>query len=113
LQWGREGKRPFVAFLHDVEEALAYSEASDLKVIDRAAQNDPKWAAWRLERRHRDRWAPRREQQDATRSDQPIRIQLEWGQKPEAIENEAQRGIESGAVEDAEVVDSDVPTSDV
>lgn len=107
MEWGEQGKQPFEKFMRDVQQALAASEMNDLRVIDQAAQRDPKWAAWRLERRHRSRWAPKQEKVTVGDPDQPIRIALEWGPKPEQVDNEAQRGIESGIVEDAEVLPPD------
>jgi hypothetical protein len=50
-------ERKYIEFLHAVKEAEAQAEATDLETIRRAASLG-QWqaAAWRLERKHYDRW---------------------------------------------------------
>jgi transposase len=52
----KKSEAPFVEFLHAVEEALAFSEARDVNIIAKAAEEDWKAAAWRLKRKFPDRW---------------------------------------------------------
>ena len=63
--WLRDGRRDldagkdnkYTRFVKAVDEAKAFAEMRDLNRIDDAASNG-QWqaAAWRLERRYRDRW---------------------------------------------------------
>ncbi len=56
----REAKGRYRDFVVQVEEAMAQAEMGDLLRIEKAAQ-DGVWqaTAWRLERRHGDRWGRR------------------------------------------------------
>lgn len=58
LSKGREQTSgPYFAFVDAIEEAMAAAELRDLIAIDTEAQNgDWKAAAWKLERRHPERW---------------------------------------------------------
>jgi hypothetical protein len=51
-----EGESPYVLWLHRMDAARAYSEASLVSAIAMAAPNDWKAAAWLLERRASKRW---------------------------------------------------------
>lgn len=61
--WMRRGNEQksgrFREFLNAVEKALGDSEARDVALIGKAAGEDWKAAAWRLERRFPDRWGRR------------------------------------------------------
>lgn len=56
----KEKEGPYRAFADDVDKALAESEMMDVGRISKAAQ-DGVWqaAAWRLERKHPERWGRR------------------------------------------------------
>lgn len=53
--------RPFVQFLHAVDAARHEAEARMALFVARAAQTDPKWAAWWLDRAFPERWAQRQQ----------------------------------------------------
>ena len=52
----RKKEAPFVEFLDAVERAQAMAEAEDIEILRRAARDDWKAAAWRLERKFPDKW---------------------------------------------------------
>jgi transposase len=52
----RKEEAPFVDFLNAVERAQAEAEAEDVDILRRAARDDWKAAAWRLERKFPDKW---------------------------------------------------------
>lgn len=60
----KKSEEPFVEFLHAVEHALAFAEARDVNIIAKAAEDDWKASAWRLERKFPDRWG-RKDKLDA------------------------------------------------
>lgn len=71
----RKAEKPFVDFLHAVEKAMAESEIRDVQVLYSAAKKDPKWAAWRLERKYPDRWG-RKDKHEVTGKDGgPIEVE--------------------------------------
>lgn len=53
----QESEAPYVRFLESIKKALAVAEVRDLAVISEAAKAGV-WqaAAWKLERRHPERW---------------------------------------------------------
>ncbi len=55
----RGGSEVHEKFAADVEEALAFSEVRDVAVIAKASTEQWQAAAWRLERRHPDKWGRR------------------------------------------------------
>ena len=64
FEWLRRGAREKRGKFHEfsvaVQKAMAYSEAKDLSVISKAAdKGDWKASAWRLSKRHGDRWGER------------------------------------------------------
>jgi hypothetical protein len=65
LKRGNNGEKPYVGFLDAIKSAEAASEQLALSRIDTAAEDPKNWtaAAWRLERKHPDRWG-RREKVD-------------------------------------------------
>lgn len=56
LRKGRAGKAPYAAFVGSLDEALAKSEVSALRMIQAAGLYDWKAAAWYLERKWPERW---------------------------------------------------------
>jgi len=57
LKRGKTGEEPFAAFSDAVERAMGQADMRDLAVIDKAAQaNQWQAAAWKLERKHPDKW---------------------------------------------------------
>lgn len=60
LHAGRNyGGEPYESFAHDIERALAQSEAYDLALIGAAAEKDWRAAAWRLEKKNPKRYVQR------------------------------------------------------
>ena len=61
LNRGRTGEAPYDGFLDAVEKAEAWAEVHALALIETAAR-DGVWqaAAWKLERKHQDRWGRQR-----------------------------------------------------
>lgn len=55
----RKSEAPFVGFSDAVEKALAEAEVRDVVIVGEAAKVHWQAAAWRLERRHPDRWGRR------------------------------------------------------
>ena len=53
---GHEGEEPFAALAIEVDKAEAESEALDVAQLAKAAKDDWKAAAWKLERRWQHRW---------------------------------------------------------
>lgn len=53
------GDEPYVRFADDVAAAEALTEARDVALVSKAATDDWKAAAWRLERASPSRWAAR------------------------------------------------------
>jgi len=70
-----EDDQPYVQFLRAVEKARGEAEAAMTMLVSRAAQSDPKWAAWWLDRAHPERWAQR--QQVTVAQEGEVRIRLE------------------------------------
>lgn len=64
----RKSEQPFVDFSDALQKARGTSEAADLEVIRRAAVKNWQAAAWRLERKHPQRWG-RRERHEITGKD--------------------------------------------
>jgi hypothetical protein len=58
----------YVDFAYSIRKAQAESEARDVVLIGRAAQDQWQAAAWKLERRYPDRWG-KRERHELTGSD--------------------------------------------
>jgi transposase len=58
---GNAGEEPYVGFLNAIKSAEAQSEQTALGRIDQASLDPKNWtaAAWRLERKHPDRWGRR------------------------------------------------------
>lgn len=52
----KKSEAPFVEFSDSIEKALAYAEVRDVAIIGKAAETQWQAAAWRLERKFRDRW---------------------------------------------------------
>lgn len=60
LKKGARGEAPaFVEFSNAVQKALASSEMRDIVTITKAAESQWQAAAWRLERKHPNRWGRR------------------------------------------------------
>ena len=59
-RWMQQGAAETVGYWRDfydeVAQALAAAEAADLAIIKKASQTQWQAAAWRLERRYKDRW---------------------------------------------------------
>ena len=49
-------ERPFLEFLDALTRAMAVAEDRDVQIIDKAAEDDWRASAWRLERRNAKRW---------------------------------------------------------
>lgn len=60
MRWMRQGasdkKGKFHELYKEVNKALADAEVADLAIIKKASQTQWQAAAWRLERRYKDRW---------------------------------------------------------
>lgn len=59
LRKGAEGHPQFEQFHADVERAMAEAETTMVRVVTMASLKDWRAAAWRLTRRHPERWAAR------------------------------------------------------
>ena len=78
-----QDERPYVDFLDAVKKAEADSEARDVAIIRKAARAGH-WqaAAWRLERKHYDRWGRRQAIEHSSPEGKPVRVQqLKIGDK--------------------------------
>lgn len=51
---GRAGKRPYVEFVEAIDAARASWKVGAVLTVTKQAKKDAKWAAWLLERRHRE-----------------------------------------------------------
>jgi hypothetical protein len=73
---------PYVAFLDAVKKAEAEAEARDVAIISKAALTQWQAAAWRLERKHYDRWGRRQAIEHSSPEGKPVRVQkLKIGDK--------------------------------
>lgn len=65
LKKARESKRrnKYTIFRDEVEKAQAWSEARDVALISRHAETNWRPAAWKLERKHPDRWGKDRKEE--------------------------------------------------
>jgi hypothetical protein len=72
----KQSEALFVAFLDAVKKAEAEAEAWDVQVI-RTAALFGHWqaAAWRLERKHNDRWGRRQAIEHSSPEGKPVRVQ--------------------------------------
>lgn len=58
MQRGARGEEPFASFADDVSKAEGASEARSVALVAQAEKTNWHAAAWRLERRHPERFAP-------------------------------------------------------
>lgn len=72
-------EKQLVAFVVDVEQALATAEVEDLAVIGKAAEKIWQASAWRLERRMPHKYALRNRVELAADGDSEITIKLAFG----------------------------------
>jgi transposase len=66
---------PYVEFLYAVKKAEALAEARDVAIISKAAAKQWQAAAWRLERKHYDRWGRRQLIENKTDDKKPKKVQ--------------------------------------
>jgi hypothetical protein len=59
MKQGRAGVEPYATFAADVDQALATAELTDWAFIGKAREKEWTAAAWRLERRHPERYGKR------------------------------------------------------
>jgi transposase len=59
MNWQKRREPEFVEFFESVELAEGVASITWLAILEKHASIDPKWAAWKLERRHPDRWGSR------------------------------------------------------
>jgi hypothetical protein len=59
MKKGRAGEEPYATFVADVDQALATAELTDWAFIGKAREKEWTAAAWRLERRHPERYGRR------------------------------------------------------
>jgi len=86
MRHGRDQKRErYRKFLNQVEKAQAEAEARDVAIIAKAAPDDWKAAAWRLERKAPRRYGPRVQLAVQQELD-PVIGRLEKGLPPEIYE---------------------------
>lgn len=86
MRHGRDQKRGrYRKFLSQVERAQAEAEARDVAIIAKAAPDDWKAAAWRLERKAPRRYGPR-VQQAVQQELEAVLTRLEKGLPPEQYE---------------------------
>ena len=78
----KDSEALFVAFLDSVKKAEAEAEARDVAIIRKAALTQWQAAAWRLERKHNDRWGRRQAIEHSSPEGKPVRVQrLKIGDK--------------------------------
>lgn len=80
FNWLRRGARESKGKYHDfsvaVQKAMAYAEAKDLQNIQRAGDaGDWKASAWRLSKRHGDRWGDRETVRIGGEPGNPVAVQ--------------------------------------
>jgi len=71
----KESEALFVAFLDSVKKAEAEAEARDVAIIRKAAKVHWQAAAWRLERKHNDRWGRHQAIEHSSPPDKPVKVQ--------------------------------------
>ena len=59
LNWEKRREAEFVEFFESVNQSIGIATIKWLAILEKHADTDPKWAAWKLERRHPDRWGNR------------------------------------------------------
>jgi len=67
--------KPYVDFLDAVKKAEAEAEARDVAIISKAAMTQWQAAAWRLERKHYDRWGRRQALEHSGPQGKPVKVQ--------------------------------------
>lgn len=67
--------QPYVDFLHAVKKAEAEAEARDVAIIAKAALKQWQAAAWRLERKHYERWGRRQAIEHKGGDGKPVKVQ--------------------------------------
>ena len=67
--------KPYVDFLDAVKKAEAEAEARDVAIISKAAITQWQAAAWRLERKHYDRWGRRQALEHSGPQGKPVKVQ--------------------------------------
>ena len=68
-------ERKYIEFLHAVKEAEAEAEARDVAIISKAALTQWQAAAWRLERKHYDRWGRKQAIEHSGPEGKPVKVQ--------------------------------------
>lgn len=68
----------YYEFARAVEEAMAVAEDVSVAIIDGAAGDDWRAAAWKMERRHPDRWGKKERHEVTGKDGGEIVIRLEW-----------------------------------
>lgn len=87
----KKSEKPFVDFKHKVDQALAEAEMRDVQIILRAASDDWRAAAWRLERRYPDKWSKKDRHEVTGQDGGPIEIKNYKETLKRKIESMAQR----------------------
>ena len=95
-----EKDRMYVEFVNAYDEAIAIAEMRDLIVIDKAAQEDWRAAAWRQERRNPKRWGLRQQQEiEATIKEvQPFKNEKDFLETIREVVDVAKEFSENGDV---------------
>ena len=78
LRRGAKGEAKFKAFADAVMQCQAESEARDVAIIGSAAVSQWQAAAWRLERKHPERWGRKDRVEMEARHSGDITLKLEW-----------------------------------
>lgn len=68
-------ERKYVAFFHAVKKAEADAEARDVAIISKAALVQWQAAAWRLERKHYQRWGRKQAIEHSGPEGKPVKVQ--------------------------------------
>lgn len=74
LRMGARGRDPYKKFSEDVDQAEADAEAKDIAKLK--ASKDWKATAWRLERRHQDRWGGKQRHEISGPDGGPVRVDM-------------------------------------
>lgn len=97
----RKSEAPYVEFSNAIQKALADSEVRDVMIIGKAAEENWQAAAWRLERKFKDRWG----RNDYSRETEKINAIIEKTRKEVELLEERIKAIK-GETKDTSLLES-------
>lgn len=88
MNWEKRREKEFVDFFESISAAEGRATIGWLAILEKHASIDPKWAAWKLERRHPDKWGNRQKHEHSGKVDSTVTLQ-DWRQQTAASRKQA------------------------